>query len=486
MTQRPVIPGFHPDPSVCWVDGWYYLANSSFEYAPGVPLFRSRDLSGWEPIGHALDRRELLGVDGCVPSGGVFAPTLRHHDGRFWMITTNWHDEGGQIIVSAEDPAGEWSGLIRLPELIGIDPDLTWGPDGTCYLTYSAFGDNGQLGITQVIIDLERGEVVSEPRRLWSGTGGKAPEGPHLYEVDGTWYLLIAEGGTERGHAVTIARGPSPEGPFEGNPDNPIITRRGIQHSVQSTGHADLVHGPDGGWAIVYHGTRPRGSSPEWHVLGRETFADRVEWVDGWPRLADHIEPAPSSEVVEERAVLPLPDSWVGSAVWPTEVVSGTDRGWSVSAGEHEVFVGRRQEHEQASARARLRVDGSGGLELRIDPTHRVRLTLQGDAVAAEVQIGPLRQVLGTARLHAGDELVIRCVEFVGSFWLGRGPDRVELGVERDGELHLLGDLDGRYLSTEVAGGMTGRMFGVVADPGSVVEVLDLVYAGRPVESSHG
>ncbi len=106
MTQRPVIPGFHPDPSVCRVGDTYYLATSSFEYAPGVPIFRSTDLRSWEQIGHALHRPSQLDVAPAGPSGGIFAPTLRHHDGRFWMITTNWSDGDGQLIVSAEDPAG--------------------------------------------------------------------------------------------------------------------------------------------------------------------------------------------------------------------------------------------------------------------------------------------------------------------------------------------------------------------------------------------
>ena len=313
--QRPVVPGFHPDPSVCRVGDTYYLVTSSFEYAPGVPIFRSTDLRSWEQIGNVLDRPSQLDVSAAGPSGGVFAATLRHHDGRFWMITTNWADDGGQLIVHAQDPAGPWSDPVRIPSAMGIDPDLAWDDEGRCLMSYAGFGPGGGEGIVQSVIDPMTGEVLTERRWLWSGTGGKFPEGPHLYRIGDWWYLLIAEGGTERGHAVTIARSRSPQGPFESNPNNPILTHRGTDLPVQNTGHADLVQRPDGSWAIAYHGVRSRGSSPEWHALGRETFLDDVVWDDGWPTLTGHLEPVPAIGDVqsEDLAGEALPPSWVGA-----------------------------------------------------------------------------------------------------------------------------------------------------------------------------
>ena len=170
-----------------------------------MPIFRSTDLRSWEQIGHALDRPSQLDVSKAGPSGGIFAPTLRHHDGRFWMITTNWADDGGQLLVHADDPAGPWSEPVRIPSAMGIDPDLAWDDDGTCLMSYAGFGPDGGEGIVQSAIDPLTGEVLTERRWLWAGTGGKFPEGPHLYRIGEWWYLLIAEGGTERGHAVTIA-----------------------------------------------------------------------------------------------------------------------------------------------------------------------------------------------------------------------------------------------------------------------------------------
>ena len=481
MTQRPVIPGFHPDPSICRVGDTYYLATSSFEYAPGVPIFRSTDLRSWEQIGHALDRPSQLDVSKAGPSGGIFAPTLRHHDGRFWMITTNWSDDGGQLLVHAEDPAGPWSEPVRIPSAMGIDPDLAWDDDGTCLMSYAGFGPQGGEGIVQVAIDPLTGDVLSEKRSLWSGTGGKFPEGPHLYRIREGWYLLIAEGGTERGHAVTIARSRSPRGPFESNPANPILTHRGTDLPVHNTGHADLVERPDGSWAIVYHGVRPRGSSPEWHVLGRETFADEVVWEGGWPALTGHLEPATAADVTASEILGDgeLPPSWVAASCFPEEVLVREDGGWRLTAAADDpVFAGRRQEHLFARVRARLAVEGLGGLSVRIDARHALDLECAEGTVRAVWAIGDVRHVLGESELSGTAALEIRMLPSEGhEFSTARGPDRVVAGIADGDSFEAIGEVDGRYLSTEVAGGMTGRLAGIWCGPGSVL-VRSFEYAG--------
>jgi xylan 1,4-beta-xylosidase len=277
---NPVIPGFHPDPSVCRVGDEFLLVTSTFTWFPGVPIFRSPNLVDWEQLGHVLDRPSQLDLTntGGWSSLGVFAPTLRHHDGRFWMITTNVTNEGARnFFVSAEDPAGPWS-EPTVVDVAGIDPDLAWEADGTCWLHFS----RGPDGIARCRIDDTSGEVLEGPEPTWSGTGLQYPEAPHLYERDGTWYLLIAEGGTHTGHAVSIARGPSPTGPWEGCPANPILSHRSTDRPIQNTGHGDLVAAPDGSWWMVCLGVRPRGMNDGFHVLGRETFLVPVDWVDGW------------------------------------------------------------------------------------------------------------------------------------------------------------------------------------------------------------
>ncbi|MFD3606356.1 family 43 glycosylhydrolase, partial [Streptomyces sp. NPDC058656] len=163
MSHRPIISGFHPDPSVCRVGEDYYLVNSSFEYLPGVPVLHSRDLLHWEQIGNVLDREDQLTLASGRGSGGIFAPTLRHHGGRFWMITTNIADvRRGHLIVTAEDPGGPWSTPVHTTGAVGIDPDLAWDADGTCHLTWAS--GQPETPILQAAIDPATGVLLSEPR----------------------------------------------------------------------------------------------------------------------------------------------------------------------------------------------------------------------------------------------------------------------------------------------------------------------------------
>ena len=273
--ENPVIPGFHPDPSICRVGDDFYLVTSSFEYFPGVPVFHSRDLVHWRQIGHCLTRRSQLDLEGIGASLGIFAPTIRYHDGLFYMTTTNV-TKGGNFIVTATDPAGEWSDPVWVDQP-GIDPSLFFDDDGRVY--YSTSSD----GIKQSEIDVKTGAFLAEPRIVWAGTGGAYPEGPHLYKKDGWYYLVISEGGTELGHMITTARSRHPHGPFESYAGNPILSHRSLPSPIKSTGHADLVQDADGRWWTVCLATRPVGY-PFKHHLGRETFLVPTTWEEnGWP-----------------------------------------------------------------------------------------------------------------------------------------------------------------------------------------------------------
>ncbi|GHH29381.1 glycoside hydrolase family 43 protein [Lentzea cavernae] len=469
--MNPVLPGMHPDPSVCRVGDDYYLVCSSFEYFPGIPVFHSRDLVRWKQIGNALDRPGQLSLTAATPSSaGIYAPTLRFHDGRFWLVVTSVSHGGGNVVLTATDPAGPWSDPVPLPDVHGIDPDLAWDDEGNCWCTVA--------GVHQYQIDPVTGETFGAPQRLWSGTpGAKAPEAPHLHRIGDHWYLLIAEGGTERGHAVSIARGTSPTGPFEPCPANPVLSHRGTDEPVQNTGHADLVQAPDGAWWMVLLGVRPRGGTPGWHVLGRETFLAPVTWVDGWPVVGDLV-PGPA-HAVSERDDFDLDElapCWISPRTRPT---TGERPGWLTlharGSGMDDpavAFVGRRQQHLSCVVRTLMDpADGSGGLAVRLDEDHHYEIEVASGEVRVLARIGPLSSVVASRPAPGGPlVLAVRVQEDQTPLDARSGPDTLTFGVEEPGgTFTALAALDGKYLSTEVAGGFTGRVIGMYAARGTVL-----------------
>ncbi|MFD4557659.1 glycoside hydrolase family 43 protein [Streptomyces sp. NPDC058469] len=470
---NPVIGGFHPDPSVCRVGEDYYLVCSSFEYFPGVPLFHSRDLVHWRQLGNVLDRPSQLDLPDDTPaSAGIYAPTLRHHDGRFYLITTEVSGKGN-FIVTADRPEGPWSDPV-LVDVPGIDPDLAWDEDGNCWCAVA--------GVKVARIDPTTGKVLEGLLPIWSGTGLQHPEAPHLYRVGDWWYLLLAEGGTAHGHSVSIARARSPRGPYEPSPANPILSHRSTDLPIQSTGHADLVTAPDGTWWMVLLGTRPRGWFPGFHVLGRETFLTPVEWVDGWPLVGPVQEQHPAPAAWHPLELPPVRDdfdaptlafSWISPRSRPDDNWSLTRRpGWltltATGAGLDEpghTFIGRRQQHPDC--RASVRIDpGSGraGLSVRMDEAHHYDIEVAGGVASVVARIGPVRQRVAEHPVEPGP--VTLAVDISTADVGSRAPDTLTFSVEGPEGAVELAELDGRYLSTQVAGGFTGRVIGMYVTEG--------------------
>lgn len=293
---NPVLPGFYPDPSITRAGEDYYLVCSTFEYFPGVPLFHSRDLIHWEQIGHVLDRISQLDIRNCGSSDGIYAPTIRYHDGVFYMITTDVRGRGN-FYVTAADPAGPWSDPITVPHG-GIDPSLMFDEDGKVYVTAQQ-GAGYDSHIIQYEIDIATGAALTEPVVIWTGDGGPWLEGPHLYKINGMYYIMAASGGTAKEHREIIGRSSSPYGPFEELAE-PILTHRGIEHPIQYLGHADLIEGPDGGWWAVFLGVRL--GEEGYGVLGRETYLAPVNWSeDGWPMI-DNNEGTVGLEMIVARS----------------------------------------------------------------------------------------------------------------------------------------------------------------------------------------
>lgn len=483
---NPLISGFHPDPSVVQVGDEWFLATSTFEYLPGIPIHRSRDFETWELIGHVATRPGQLAVEEVPTAGGAWAPTIRHRDGVFHLVITDAMGRG-MLHFTATEAAGPWSdGDLILKEdgsgpLDGIDPDIAWGEDGTVYITYSGLilgrSDKAEhLGILQAKVDLDRHVALEEPRSLWSGTGGQFPEAPHLYAHDGRWYLMIAEGGTERGHGISIARGDGPEGPFETAPQNPLVSARSTIRPVQNTGHGDLVQGPDGDWLCVLLGVRPRSMTRAFSALGRETFVTPVRWAaDGWPEIDPVLLNPRAGTRVEVAFDAPLDDEWIAVRALP-EAVSQIEGGALVLRGTgvtlddpRPVFVGRRQIHLTSAVTASIDVSaGVGGLAVRYDETFHVEVEAGGGALTARVAIAGVVQEW-TRPLEAGVlDLHIDSRPPAAGTAFPRTSDVFHLGATVDGERIELAQVDGRFLSSETAESFTGRVIGVYAVSGTV------------------
>ena len=490
--RNPVIPGFYPDPSVVRVGGDFYLVNSSFEFFPGVPLFTSRDLVHWKQLGHVLSRESQLPLQKARPSGGIYAPTIRHHDGTFYMITTNV-DGGGNFYVTARDPAGPWSEPVWLRDFGGIDPSLFFDDDGTVYLTGQGSGAPGQpRGIYQTTLDPRTGKLLEPLRLVWDRTGTRYPEGPHLYKIRGRYYLMIAEGGTEYGHTVTIARANSPWGPFEACPRNPILTHRQTENDmpVQGTGHADLVEAADGSWWMVFLAFR--SVSGYWHHLGRETYLAPVTWdADGWP-LVNAGRPVGLEVKAEGLPARPFPappvrtdfDGPLGPE-WnhlrhPRRGSYALDvrPGWLTLLGEaaglgavgSPTWIARRQ--QSLAARVATRVDfvpgrdgEEAGISVYMNPDHRYEIGVGRAGGRRQVfvrqRIGPhLEAVTASAPLegHAPAVLQVDATESEYAFSYG-----FAAGGGTSSGTTPLGKALARYLSSEVAGGFTGVYVGLYA-----------------------
>ncbi len=286
---NPIIPGYYPDPTICRVGDDYYLACSSFEMSPGIPLFHSKDLAHWEQIANVMTPENGLHMEKNCGVGGMMAPTLRYNDGVFYIICANFSDKGN-FMVTATDPKGPWSEPHYLSDVPGIDASIFFDNDGKAYImgtgdVWENEGGRMERGIWLAEFDLDNYKLKSEPVTIFNSAlrVGSSPEAPHLYHVGDYYHLIIAEGGTEHYHSVMNARSKDLFGFYEANPANPVLTHRhmGFKCPIINVGHADLVELPDGSWYAVMLASRLIDG--ECKNLGRETFICPVRWERDWP-----------------------------------------------------------------------------------------------------------------------------------------------------------------------------------------------------------
>ncbi|UVJ39082.1 glycoside hydrolase family 43 protein [Arthrobacter sp. CJ23] len=325
MIRNPILPGFHPDPSIIRAEGRYVIATSTFEWFPGVRFHVSDDLVNWHPAGYALTDPALLDLRGVPDSGGIWAPSLSHSDGRYWLVYTIVRTMAGQAkdldnyITTAESLAGPWSDPVYVGSR-GFDASLFHGPDGRRWLVGLRWdhrtGSPRFGGIQLQELDPATLERLGAPVVIHTSYSGELIEGPNLYFRDGWYNLLLAEGGTGWNHGIRLARSRDIQGPYQEDPQ-PVLTTRdldplavardgetGASGGLHKAGHGELVVTPDGEWYLVHLASRPLEAA-EGAVcpLGRETCLQRVEWAeDGWLRLA-HGGHHPALEVPAPGAV---------------------------------------------------------------------------------------------------------------------------------------------------------------------------------------
>jgi xylan 1,4-beta-xylosidase len=497
--RNPVLPGFHPDPSILRVGGDYYIVNSSFGWLPGLPIYHSRDLVNWTQIGNAIDNDGVYNLQNVGINRGIFAPTIRWHGGQFYIITT-CIECGSNFIISAKNPKGPWSKPLWLPQVDGIDPDLFFDDDGRVWITNNGEPEKAaeydghralwiqeydpaarrMIGARKVIVD--KG-TNPETKPIWS-------EGPHIIKKDGYYYLIAAEGGTSTNHSQTVFRSKAVTGPYLAGPDNPILTQRDLDPKrpfpVTATGHTDFVKLPDGTWWTVFLANRPYEAGLT--NLGRETFMLPVDWSGEWPKILPQGQSVPL--VVKKPNLKPRGkgtnwakwrDEFTAKSLGPAWLMRrGPAADWLDLKSERgalklgkdgkAAFVGRRQHHENmtietAMKGAAVAPDKRAGLAAVADEDYQYFFGLQGTQLIVAVRDGPqdkaADRVLASVPMILPPKTKIRLrITAKGaaySFAYAAGNDKWQ---------DLLANADGRVLATEHNRLLfTGTVIGPYAGP---------------------
>jgi len=519
--QNPIVAGFYPDPSITRKGDDYYMVTSSFSYAPGVPVLHSRDLVNWQHIGHAISPEQKLDFNGLSVSRGIFAPTIRYHNGLFYIITTAV-DSGGNFFITAADPAGEWSEPYWLPEIGGIDPDIFFDDDGKVYIAHNdapveAPLYQGHRAIWLWEYDLAAKKVIKSTGRVIVNGGtdlASEPiwiEAPHLYKINGWYYLLCAEGGTGPQHSEVVFRTRSLSKPFVPYANNPILTQRDLasdrENPITTAGHADLIQTPTGEWWSVFLATRSYDEA--FYNTGRETFLLPVTWQDEWPHILEAGESIPYQVTKPITSVVNYPitevNTLTGNFTWRDEFEQPTlSPYWSMlrsffhdwyqlkdgqislipsatkmTDNKQPAFLGRRQQHSRYQASTALQFPDvehaaigqesagqvSAGLVafqnekfhyyLGVRKAPLSKLTNRYQVFVEQVNDGVITKVRSDIITANAKQQLILAING------DKGAISFSYQLPEQDTVILADKLDGRLLSTTIAGGFVGSMLGI-------------------------
>jgi xylan 1,4-beta-xylosidase len=503
---NPILPGWYSDPSICTNGEDYFLVTSTFVNFPGVPIFHSNDLVNWKQIGHVLTREsQLLNMIGQHTSGGIFAPAIEYnpHNQTYYMITTNVGY--GNFFVKTKDPFGAWSDPIRLPDVGGIDPSFFFDDDGKAYIVnndepaYTPEYD-GHRAIRIREFDVETDQTIGENKVLVDK--GVRPEekpiwieGPHIYKINGKYFLMSAEGGTGPMHSEVIMRGDSPWGPYTPWENNPILTQRHLDpdrpNPITCAGHADLIQTKEGDWWAVFLATRPIDNKFE--NLGRETFLMPVRWSDdGFPYLTQGDELIPMSgerpgvkrtadvtfgnfSKTETFSNDTLAMEWMTMRKPATEYYSLSSHpgflalkcGTPATKMETPAFVTRRIQHHQFEATAKMYFEPTdstqaAGILLYKDERHQYFLAVEASGETHKISVKKIsrngNEILASQDIDMNGKVINLKVTSSGTsfdFYFASG----------NSDWQLLADqVDAQFLSTANSFGFTGTTIGLYAE----------------------
>ncbi|TCD11643.1 glycoside hydrolase family 43 protein [Pedobacter frigidisoli] len=501
---NPILSGFYPDPSVTKVGSDYYLVNSTFSYFPGIPVFHSKDLKNWKQIGNVINRPSQMNFLGDGVSRGLFAPSINCYKGIYY-VTCTLIDRKGNFVVTAKNPAGPWSDPVWLPQVKGIDPSLFFDAD-KAYIVYNSDAPtnkplyDGHRTIRVFEFDPTTLKVVGEEKQLVNGGVdiSKKPvwiEGPHIFKRGEWYYLCAAEGGTSVNHSQVILRSKSAIGPYIAYEKNPILTQRDLdpnrKNPITSAGHAELIVGPDGNTYAVFLAVRPYEGI--FYNTGRETFIAPVKWVEGWPIINPDNKEIKYSytanfKEVKQRDVRPQSGNFsyrinfvekldpallflrtLGTSWYKISKSSGLTLNLlpeTCMGNGNPAFIGKRQQHLSSKTSTELVFDATSENEKAgmvifqseynfyylcksVSNGKPVLQLFKGNKEKKDMDLIAEKEV-GMSKVY----LQIEAKKDKYNFYYATKPNDWKL---------LRGGVDGKYLSTKVAGGFVGSLFGLYA-----------------------
>jgi xylan 1,4-beta-xylosidase len=501
---NPVLPGWFSDPSICTNGEDYFLVTSTFSYFPGVPVFHSKDLVNWKLIGHVLDRESQLPLKGQRTSGGIFAPAISYNprNQTYYMITTNVG--AGNFFVKTKDPFGSWSDPIWLPDVQGIDPSFFFDDNGKAYIVNNDAPEGKPRYDGHRAIRIQEFDPASDKAfgpRIVLIDGGIHPEqkpiwieGPHMYKINGQYYLMAAEGGTGPNHCEVILRSDSPMGGFKAWDKNPILTQRQLDpertNPITCAGHADLVKTKEGDWWAVFLACRPIDN--QFENLGRETFLMPVKWSDdGFPYMTrgndlvplvlqrkgvtrqpvvtfgnfEYTENFNAGKLGPEWITLRTPAKGLYSLTKNPGYLSLECADTSSSERKTPAYLCRRMQHHKFDCTTRMLFNPenekeTAGILLYKDESHQYFLGVSKSGADRKVSLfkisGSGTEALANQTIKKDKSVRLKVVSkgTFYDFYYAAGSKKWDM---------LIQGIDARYLSTTNAGGFTGTTIGLYA-----------------------